>query len=184
MCIRDSNWCESVIIPLFKKGDANDANNYRGIFLCDVSSKLYGCIINSRLKEWIDLHDIIGKSQAGFKHGYSTIDHIFTLLAIVQKQFSKNRKLYVAFIDFEKAFDSVSRKLLWPILSKYGMFGKLLKCIKSMYRDVKAKAKVRCGATFSEYVFCTHGVKQGDVMSPVLFSFINELDLDLSLIHI
>ena len=51
---------------------------------------------------------------------------MFTLLAAVQKQFSFNRKLYVAFIDFDKAFDSVSRKLLWVILAKNGVTGKLI----------------------------------------------------------
>ena len=43
---------------------------------------------------------------------------MFTLMAMIQKQFALNRKLYAAFIDFEKAFDSISRKLLWPILLK------------------------------------------------------------------
>ena len=54
--------------------------------------------------------------QAGFKNDFSTIDHIFTMLTIIQKRFVNNRKLYVAFIDFEKAFDSISIKLLWPVL--------------------------------------------------------------------
>ena len=43
---------------------------------------------------------------------------MFILMAMIQKQFALNRKLYVAFIDFEKAFDSISRKLIWPILLK------------------------------------------------------------------
>ena len=103
------NWCESIILPLFKKGDCNNPNNYRGIPLCDVTGKLYSSIINNRLQEWIDDSDITGECKGGFKRGYSTIDHMFTLLAMIQKQFAFNRKLYVAFIDFEKAFDSVSR---------------------------------------------------------------------------
>ena len=57
----------------------------------------------------------------GLKKDYSTVDHMFTLMAMIQKQFALHRKLYVAFIDFEKAFDSISRKLLWPILLKNGI---------------------------------------------------------------
>lgn len=103
---------------------------------------------------------------------------MFTLLASVQKQFAMNRKLYVAFIDFEKAFDSINRNLLWPILMKNNIRGKLLNCVKSMYNSVKAR--VRCGAKLSDIINCTAGVKQGDVCSPVLFSlFINELALDV-----
>ena len=67
---------------------------------------------------WVDMNDTIGEQQAGFRKNCSTVDHIFTLLAIAQKQLSLNRKLYVAFIDFQKACDSISRKLLWPILQK------------------------------------------------------------------
>jgi hypothetical protein len=127
-----TEWKETVILPLFKKGDPNNVNNYRGISLCNVTSKLYGTIINNRLQEWVALHNITGEHQAGFKADYSTMDHIFALLAAVQKQFVKNRKLYVAFVDFEKAFDSISRKLLWPILFKNGIKGKYYFCIRSI----------------------------------------------------
>ena len=97
---------------------------------------------------------------------------------MIQKQFALNRKLYVAFIDFEKAFVSILRKLLWPILLKNGIKGRLYKCVRSMYENVKAK--IRCGAKFTDYINCTRGVKQGDVCSPALFSlFINELALDI-----
>ena len=103
---------------------------------------------------------------------------MFTLLALIQKQFSLNRKMYVAVIDFEKAFDSIDRKLLWPILLKNGIRGKLYRCIKSMYNSVKVR--VRCGSKLTDYIKCTVGVKQGDACSPVSLSpFINELTLEV-----
>jgi hypothetical protein len=176
--IYPEQWTESVILPLFKKGDVNNPGNYRGISLCDVSSKVYGIIINKRLQEWVTENNSTGEYQAGFKKGYSTIDHLFTLLACVEKQFSHNRKLYVAFIDFEKCFDSINRNLLWPILLKNDIRGKLFKCIRSMYTCVKAR--VRCNYGITQYINCSLGVKQGDICSPVLFSlFINELALDV-----
>lgn len=161
-------------MPLFKKGSVNDPSNYRGISLRDVSSKLYSSIINRRLQEWVQQNNITGEHQAGFKKGYSTVDHMFTLLEIIQKQFSGNRKMYVAFIDFEKAFDSVSRNLLWPVLKCNGIKGKIYQCIQSMHSNVKAR--VRCGTYYTDYIMCTRDVKQGDACSPILFSlFINEL---------
>ena len=168
------NWTESIVVPLFKKGNINDVNNYRGISLCDVGSKIYGCIINARLQDWVELKNITGEHQAGFKKEHSTIDHMFTLLAAIQKQFNNNRKLYVAFVDFEKAFDNISRRLLWPILQKNGIRGKLFRSVKAMY--ITVKAKVRVGSQFTDLINCTRGVKQGDICSPILFTlYINEL---------
>jgi hypothetical protein len=103
---------------------------------------------------------------------------MFTLMACVQKQLSLHRKLYVAFIDFEKCFDSINRNLLWSVLVKNGITGKFLRCLKSMYLSVKAR--VRAGAKLTDLINCSLGVKQGDSCSPVLFSiFINELAVEV-----
>ena len=76
-------WTESIVIPLFKKGDVNNPSNYRGISLCDTSSTLYSAIINNRLREWVEQNNITTEYQAGFKRGYSATDNMFTLLACV-----------------------------------------------------------------------------------------------------
>ena len=176
------NWAESIILPLYKKGDRNDPGNYRGISLSDISSKVYGSIINKRIQSWVNEHNLTGEIQAGFKSGYSTIDHAFSLMACVQKQFSNNnnRKLYVAFIDFQKCFDTINRNILWPILTKNGIQGKLLKCVKSMYESVKARVRASDNS-LTEHINCTLGVKQGDICSPILFSlYINELAIEIT----
>ena len=102
-------------------------------------------------------------------------------MACVQKRFfnANKRKLYVAFIDFRKCFDTINRNILWPILAKNGIKGKLFNCIRSMYE--KVKARIRTGDNnLTEQINCTLGVKQGDICSPVLFSlYINELAIDL-----
>ena len=178
--IYPDRWNESIILPLYKKGNRSEPGNYRGISLCNVGSKVYSSIINNRLQQWATENNVTGEHQAGFKKNYSTIDHMFTLLACVQKQFNSNsnRKLYVAFIDFEKAFDSINRHILWRVLLKYGLSGKIFNCIRSMYSNVKAK--VKSGVKLTEFIRCTAGVKQGDILSPVLFTlFVNELANDI-----
>ena len=70
------------------------------------------------LQEWIEQNSLMGECQACFKKDYSSVDQMFTLMAMIQKRFPLTRKLYVAFINFVKAFDSISGKLLWPILMK------------------------------------------------------------------
>ena len=64
------------------------------------------------------MEEKIIEEQAGFRAGYSTVDHIFSLYAMVQKYLLKHTKLYVAFVDFKKAFDSVNRNALWSVLRK------------------------------------------------------------------
>ena len=109
-----------------------------------------------------------------FRKGRSTIDHIFTLHAAIEKQFANNSKLYVAFIDFKKAYDAVNRNIWWSVLFHCGIQGKMLRNLKAMYCSVQA-----CVVSKSEvsgYFECFQGLKQGCVASPVLFSLlINEL---------
>eukprot|EP00745_Piridium_sociabile_P015926 TRINITY_DN2374_c0_g1_i12.p1 TRINITY_DN2374_c0_g1~~TRINITY_DN2374_c0_g1_i12.p1 ORF type:complete len:1135 (+),score=79.90 TRINITY_DN2374_c0_g1_i12:1880-5284(+) len=171
-------WSLAVLLPLHKKGDINNPDNFRGISLLNICSKIYSFILNKRINNWVEVHGLIGEEQAGFKAEHSTADHVFTLYAMVQKQLIRHRKLYVAFIDFKKAFDSISRSKLWGILEKNGLNGNILQALKSMYKIVKAK--VRVGGDFTDSFMCARGLKQGEVCSPVIFSlFINELTRDV-----
>ena len=75
-----SEWLVGVVVPLYKnKGDINDCNNYWWITLLGCIGKLFTSILNERLKEFSNLHNVIGESQAGCRHKYSTLDHIFVL---------------------------------------------------------------------------------------------------------
>ena len=102
-----SQWSEGIIVPLFKKNDPNDVNNYRGITLVSCFSKIFTGILNNRLKNWAENNSIISDSQFGFRKGRSTTDACFVLNAIIQKILNEKGRLYCAFIDFKKAFDSV-----------------------------------------------------------------------------
>ena len=168
------NWSEAIIQPLFKKGDPENPDNYRGISLLSICSKLYSYILNKRLTCWIDENNLLSETQAGFRKTYSTTDNLFTLLAVIQKQLLCHKKLYVAFIDFRKAFDSVIRTKLWTILRKNGLKRKMYQAIVNMYNVFKSKVRARNDLT--ESFMCPRGLKQGKICSPVLFSvFSNEL---------
>jgi len=75
------------------------------------------------------------------RRNYSTIDHIFTLLALVQRQLHNHNTFYVAFIDFKKALDLVDRSCLWAVLRKNGIRGKMYWAIQSMYDVVKTRVR-------------------------------------------
>ena len=173
------SWTKAMIYPLHKKGHRGSVDNYRSISLLNVLSKIYNTIINKRLSKFCDENDIIPEAQAGFRKGYSTTDNIFTLQSLVQKYLTKQRgRFYTLFVDFSKAFDCVNRsKLLYLLLSK-GIHGKMFSTLQGMYKRVMASVCV--GDKITEYFDCMSGVRQGCVLSPLLFSiFLSELQTEL-----
>ena len=174
-----NTWSHSNIIPVYKKGDISSCNNYRPIWLTSLFSKLYTNILNKRLKEFAFVNNIIPEEQAGFREGYSTTDHIFTLYSMIMLQFSKNKKLYVCFVDYKKAFDSVNRHALFKILEANGINGNFLDAIKSIYRTVSASVSV--DGLQSNTFYSLTGLKQGCLLSPNLFSlFMTEISKALN----
>ena len=88
-------WSHSKLIPLHKKGDINNPDNYRGISLLDVFGKIYTSIINRRITFYINIYGKISDAQAGFREGYSTIDNAFILNALIQNHIMRKRsRLY------------------------------------------------------------------------------------------
>jgi len=162
------SWCKSIIVPLHKRGDNSVPDNYRGISLISIFSKVFLHIVHSRLQTWVGENDIIVEEQAGFRRGYGTVDNIFVLRGVIDRYLSRHKKLFVAFIDFKKAFDSVNREALWTILNNYGIKGNVVNVLKSMYDSVSSC--VRCADGLSEYFECLSGLKQGCKCSPLLFS--------------
>lgn len=175
-----SQWAKAVIVPIFKKGAKDVADNYRGISLLSITSKCFTSILNRRLSNWLASESKIMENQAGFRKNYSTIDHVFTLHSIVQNCLSKKgRKLYVAFVDFKKAFDSVHHDKLLEALQHEGVSGKFFSIIKSMYESLRSC--VRVGGKLTDFFGCPKGVRQGCVLSPTLFSvFINKVAQHIS----
>ena len=171
-------WAKGVIIPIYKKGDPNEPSNYRGITLVSCLGKLFTIIVNERLKKWALQNDIITDAQFGFKADYSTVDAIFILDSFINKMIKNKKKLYCAFIDLKRAFDSVYRKGLWFKLINSGINGKLFDLIRSIYHEVKSCVKNM--NTLSDFFKSEVGLLQGEVLSPFLFSlFLNDLELYL-----
>jgi hypothetical protein len=175
-----SEWSKAIIVPIHKKGSLHEVDNYRGVSLLNVVSKCYTKVLNKRLLTWLDTNNVITECQAGFRKQYSTIDQIFNLNALVQKTLArKGRKLYVAFVDFKKAFDSVKHNKLFECLLKTGIKGRFFETLRAMYSSLISC--IRVNGLYSEFFECPTGVRQGCVLSPALFSiFINQLASHMS----
>ena len=107
-------WSESLIRPLHKKDDKNSPDNYRGISLLNVSGKLYSYVLNKRLTDWVEEHGLVNEAQAGFRRNYSTINHIFALLALVQRQLLNHGKLTLL-------LSTLKKHLIWSIEAAFGL---------------------------------------------------------------
>ena len=154
-------------------------DNYRGISLLSVLGKVFTFILNKRLTEWTDSNAVLSDAQAGLRKTYFTTDHICTLYACTEKYVLRNGKFYVAYINFSKALDTVQHPILWNILLRAGVKGRMIRILKSMYSTIKAC--VRCGSSCTEYLDCLQGLKQGCLLSPTLFSLlINEQAHDMT----
>ena len=127
--------------------------------------KVFNAVINERFSMYADLNEIIGEEQAGFRAGYSTQDHIFTLQSIIEiylKVISKpknKKRLYCAFIDYQKAFDLVDRTSLWTKLLACNIKGNIMKIIFNLYQNTKACVKFN--NKLSQSFNCNIGVRQG-----------------------
>ena len=167
-------WTQGILQLIYKNGDKNNPNNNRDITLMSCFGKLFDQVLYNRLKCWESDHSVLHEEQAGFRSGYSTTDHIFTLQSLITASKHSKSKLYCSFIDFRKAFNSVYRDGLWYKIINMGGKGKLLTIVKNLYQQVKCCVRGHTGLT--EFFLTKLGLQQGAILSPYLFAlFVNDL---------
>ena len=172
-----AEWSQNIICPIHKSGSKSNPENFRGISLINSISKIFTNILTIRLQKWAENNNVIDESQAGFRKQYSTIDNIFSLQALIQKYLCRERgRFYCIFVDFRRAFDSISHNKIWDSLQRKGISenSKFLKIFQSMYSQLKSCVKINDSLT--KFFECSIGTRQGCVSSPIIFSlFINDL---------
>ena len=159
-------WREGIIVKVpAKKGDLGDCNNHRGIMLLSVPGKVLNRILLVRMRTAVDI--LLRDQQEGFRKDRLCIDQICTLRVIIEQSLEWNSSLYVNFVDYEKAFDSVDRETLWKLLRFYGIPEKFVTLIKSSYEGFTCR--VAHEAQLSDSFEVRTGVRQGCLLSPFLF---------------
>ena len=176
-----SIWRNAIIYPIPKCAtkDPFIPLNYRGISLLSCVSKTYSSILNNRIVKYCNLMGIFPEEQNGFWKNMSCQDHIYALTTVIRNRMTENKATYCAFIDMEKAFDWVNRKLLMYKLLTYNIDGKMYKSIKALLTHTTSCVELN-GSLRSEWFENICGVRQGDCLSPTLFSlYINDLAMHL-----
>ena len=134
--------------------------------------------MDHRIAVWAEDEGVKAKGQAGFRKDFRTTDNTFVLKSLIDKQKQTHGKLYCCFVHFKKAFDTVSRGLLWQVLETVGIRGPILDCIKTLYSHDNAAVRTQEG--ISDIFDCLMGVKQGCPLSATLFGlFVDGLEQHL-----
>ena len=136
-----SEWREGILVKLTKKGDLSLCKNYRGIMLLSSAGKVLNRIILEPMRE--DVDRVLRENQAGFRPPRSTTDHITTLRIIVEQSLEWRTALCINFIDYEKAFDSLDRNVLWDLIANYEGPSKIISLVKNTYEGTNCVFSMR-----------------------------------------
>ncbi|KAK1805428.1 hypothetical protein P4O66_019744 [Electrophorus voltai] len=134
-----SDWRKGVIVKLPKKGNTADCNNWQGITLLSKFS-------------------VKSKPDS---------EQIYTLRNIIKQCIEFQCPLLINFIDFKKAFDSVHRGSLWKVLRAYGIPQRFVNIFQNLY--ISSSCCVRTDDGYTDFFNIETGVKQGCILSPILF---------------
>jgi hypothetical protein len=159
---------DGIIVPVYKKGAKSDCSNYRGITLLSIAGKILTTIIRSRMLRLYE--STIRDQQAGFRGGRGCADQIFLLRRCIERRLRHGQPAVVCFIDFAAAFDSIHRDSMWAILRKCNLPSLFVDILRDMYSG--ASSWVRTGSGNSNTFSIRTGVRQGCVLSPVLFNLV------------
>ena len=124
------SWTKGLIVKLPKNGDLRDCGNWRGITLLNTIYKIVATIIQNRLQ---CLEEPLRDEQAGVRANRSCVDQANTLRIIIEQSVEWRSPLYMLFVDFKKAFDTIKQEAIWMVLSRKGFPSKIISLIKALY---------------------------------------------------
>jgi hypothetical protein len=164
------NWLQSTFITIPKKPNAQICDDYRLISLINHVTKAFTKIIHRRIYDKCESN--IDRSQFGFRKALGTREAIFALQVLIQRCRDVDKDVYLCFVDFRKAFDNVNHEQLIDILRKTGIDDKDIRIVANLYWGQTARAKI--GNELTKSVQIKRGVRQGCILSPLLFNIYSE----------
>ena len=126
-------------------------------------------MVASRLSNYCETKGIIPENQCGFRPARSTVDMLFVVRQLQELGRARTIPLYICFIALQKAYDSVDRELPWVVLARFCVPDKMLTIIRQFHEGVRARVRTDDGEQ-SEWFDVTQGLRQGCVLSPLLFN--------------
>lgn len=162
------------LIPVHKKGDTTDVRNYRPISILSSISKLIEKLFLKRINKYLNKFKLLKPCQFGFRAGSSTNLALLSLTDFLKSSIDNGNFTGSVFLDFTKAFDTISHNILFSKLESLGITGPSLTFIKNYLLD--REQSVCIGGVNSNVKIINQGVPQGSILGPLLFCiYINDL---------
>jgi len=158
-----------VITVIYKSGDAMLPQNYRPICIIPLLYKLFSRLLYNRLYPILDKAQ--SEDQAGFRHKFSTVDHMFVCTMVYEKSEEFQLNTWIAALDFKKAFDSIDQRYLWQALGEQQVPKGYIAILRNLYNNQSAQVKTD---KMSRKFTIQKGTKQGDPLSSMLFNSLLE----------
>ena len=187
---RAPTWNEALkvgqIVPLHKKGDRNDTNNYRGVCLLAMGSRILAKVLSKRLRQWSEKLGLLDENQSGFRPGRSTTDATQVIIRMKEDadDLRKRREQQnlpieestdptATLLDLRKAYPRVNKPALWEMLRRYGMDGSFLNSLMDLHEATKYRVKGMEGE--SDEWTPERGLREGCSTSPCLFNIFHQV---------
>jgi hypothetical protein len=155
-------WSEGLRLALPKGG-----GDIRPITIEPVFGNIFEIIMDQRLNFIGETFNQQDPYNGGFVKGSRTQDNMLIALGCIQKQIAQGECLYMALVDFKKAFNYVNRSILFYKIVKSGLKGRVIKVLRDMYAKIKAKVKI--DGWLYEWIEDSCGTNQGGPLSPNMF---------------
>ena len=154
---------------IFKSGNPRLPQNYQPIAVIPVLYKLFARMLYNRLAKILEPQQSV--DQAGFRPSFSTLDHLFTLAQVSEKAHEWQKTIWLAAIDFQKAFDTVEHASLWHALADQNVPAGYIRLLQKLHEGQKTQVRTDVE---SKSFDIGRGTKQGDPLSSLLFNALLE----------
>lgn len=165
-------WLRSTFIALPKKNKAHDCGDHRLISLMSHALKAFLRILHGRIYKKCEEHS--GNTQFGFKSAMGTREAMYCIQLLTQKCYDQHKDVYIVFIDYQKAFDSIKHEHMLEVLQQIGLDAKDLRIIQNLYWNQTAVLRIN-NSLVTQELEITNGVRQGCILSPLLFNVYTEM---------